>query len=477
MFDLIAEASNLFTNMTSFYEVAVEANATFSCTISNLPPVTQLKSFLNSFRNEDSVELSIKSYLDFSYSSLCPQQLEDNYLKFIDSSEPEDSVTINIHINKSFDDRDSLTIYSFENFVTHYANRSFEDLIHELAFAFKKHSHLIFYVMDKEVNLSTESICFYSNSSMLTKGSTSREEYINYLNNATLFLNRNEFPLTPYDFRILQNVSVDIPQLVSLLNKLETIFSCIYLAYSSQIANDQVVLQLSPATGNISFTYKEAFHSQYICDLYQWAFIGDHAIERIGIVRNLLELNCQSAEALNLKDESLLLSAKSNFILFQKKTIDKYIELKNSISLAIVEATNNMQETLQTLVDAVRNNFIAVVMFLITVIITDSVSWDDFINGTVLNSDLLLVIKIFCISSFLYLLVTLIGIKLKWAFFSRGYNEIKRNYSDLLDKNDLLRAFDNDRAIKHVRNSIIIASSITTIIWILFLFVICKLVW
>ena len=220
MFDLIAEASNLFTNMTSFYEVAVEANATFSCTISNLPPVTQLKSFLNSFRNDDSVELSIKSYLDFSYSSLCPQQLEDNYLKFIDSSEPEDSVTINIHINKSFDDRDSLTIYSFENFVTHYANRSFEDLIHELAFAFKKHSHLIFYVMDKEVNLSTESICFYSNSSMLTKGSTSREEYINYLNNASLFLNRNEFPLTPYDFRILQNVSVDIPQLVSLLNKL-----------------------------------------------------------------------------------------------------------------------------------------------------------------------------------------------------------------------------------------------------------------
>ena len=411
MFDLIAEASSLFSEMVSFYEVAAEANATFSCTISDLPCVTKLEEFLNSFCKCDTVELSLKSYLDFSYSSINPQKLNADYLKFIESSEPDDRVTINIHINKSFDDRDSLAIYSFDHFVTYYNSRSFDELIHELAAALKTHTHLAFHVIDKEVNLSTESICFYNTASMLTKGTINRDEYFAHLNNASLFLNRNDLPLAPYDFRILHDVSSDTSQLQELLKKLETIFSYIYLSYSAHIVNNQVVLQLSPSAANMALTYTEAFHCQHVCDLYQWAFDGDHTIERVGIVRNLLELNCKTVEALDLKDESLLLSAKSNYILFQKKTIDKYIELKNSISLTIVEATNNMQDTLQTLVDAVRNNFIAVVMFLITVIITDSVSWDDLTNGTVLNSDLLLVIKVFCVSSFLYLLVTLIGIK------------------------------------------------------------------
>lgn len=477
MFDLISEASSLFSEMVSFYEVAAEANATFSCTVSNLPCVTKLEAFLNSFCKCDTVELSFKSYLDFSYSSINPEKINDEYQKFIESSEPDDTVSINIHINKSFDDRDALAIYSFENFVTYYNSRSFYELLHELSTAFKKRTHLVFHVIDKEVNLSTGSICFYNNISMLTGGTTNREEYLQLLNNASLFLNRNDFPLSPNDFRTLYNVSTNTLELTYLLKKLETIFSYIYLSYSAHIANDQVILQLSPSAAHMTLAYPEIVPCQYICDLYQWAFEGDHTIERVGIVRNLFQLNCKNVTDLELKDDTLLLSAKSNYILFLKKTVDKYIELKNSISLTIVEATNNMQEILQTLVDAARNNFVAIIMFLITVIITDSINWDDLVNGSVINADLLCVIKVFCVSSFLYLLVTLLSIMLKWSFFSRGYNDIKSNYKDLLDADDLLRAFNDDKAIKYVRNSIIVASSITSIIWIIFLFLLCMLVW
>lgn len=477
MFDLIAEASSLFCEMVSFYEVAAEANTVFSCTISALPCTADLERFLNSFCKFDIIELSIKSYLDFTYSSVNPQALKADYENFIASSEPDDEVTINIHINKAFDDRGSLAIYSFENFLDYYSNRSFYELSRELSATLKKRKHLAFHVIDKEVNLATGSICFYNDISMLTTSTINREEHFAQLNNTSLFLNRNDLPLSPYDFRILHNISNGTTQLIDLLKKLETIFSYIYLSYSSHIVNDQVVLQLSPSAANMVLTYAEAVPCQYICDLYQWAFDGDHAIERVGIVRNLLELNCKTVADLTLKDDSLLISAKSNYILFQKKTVDKYIELKNSISLAIVEATNNMQEILQTLVDAVRNNFVAVIMFLITVIITDSISWDDLTSGSVLNPDLLCVIKVFCISSFLYLLVTLLSVILKWLFFSRGYKEIKANYTDLLDDDDLQRAFDNDRAINYVKRTIIIASSITSTIWIIFLFLLCKFVW
>ena len=477
MFDLVAEASLLFSKMISFYEVAAEAHAVFTCAISDLPSSSILEKFLCSFCKCDRVEFSIKSYLDFKYSSLSPETFKYDYEHFIDSSEPEDQVTINIHINKAFDDRDSLAIYSFDHFISHYAKCSFYELMHEISIVLKKRNHLVFHVIDKEVNISTGSICLYNDISMLTSSTIDRKAYFAHLNDASLFLNRNDLSLSPYDFRILHDVSSDTTQLRGLLTKLETIFAYIYLSYSAQIIHDQVILQLSPSAPNIVLAITEVVPCQYICDLFHWAFESDHTIERVGIIRNLLELNCKSASDLQLKDDSLLLSAKSNYILFQKKTIDKYIDLKNSISLTIVEATNHMQEILQTLVDAVRNNFVAVIMFLITVIITDSVNWEDLFTGTVLNADLLYVIKVFCVSSFLYLLVTLLSIYLKWRFLLRGYKEIKSNYTDILDSDDLNRAFDNDKAINYVTRTILFASSITSIIWIIFLFVLYLLAW
>lgn len=477
MFDLISDALSLFSEMTSFYEVAAEANAQFLCAVSQLPSIPALEKFLNSFCKCDVVELSIKSYIGFAYCSKNLQTWKFEYNRFIEASEPDDNVTITLHINKSFDTYGSLSVYSFTHFVEYYVSLPFYTLLHELSTALKKYTHLVFHIIDKEVNLSTDSLCFYSNISMLTSSAENREEYFERLHNASLFLNQNDLSLMPNDFRVLQDTTTDASQLSNLLKKLETIFSYVYLAYSAHIVHDRVILQLSPTAANISLTYAEVVPCQQICDLFQWTFDETHTIERAGIVRNLLELNCRKVDDLILKDDTLLFSAKSNYILFQKGTVDKYIELKNSISNTIVEATNNIQGILQTLVDAVRNNFVAVIMFLITVIITDSINWNDLTTGTIMNSDLLFVIKVFCISSFMYLLITLVGISLKWFFFFHGYKELKCNYADLLDADDLKRAFNNDKAIKHTRNTIIIASSITSVIWIMFLYLLCKLVW
>ena len=136
-----------------------------------------------------------------------------------------------------------------------------------------------------------------------------------------------------------------------------------------------------------------------------------------------------------------------------------------------------MQEIIQALVDALRNNFVAVIMFLVTVIITDSINWEDIVSGSILNQDLLLIIRVFCIASSLYLLVSLSSVFFKWRFFAHGYREIKKNYAELLDGEDLTKAFDNDRAINYIKNKIIIASSLVSAIWIIFLItiiILCK---
>lgn len=476
MFDLVAAGVALFKNMEEFSEAALEANATFLCTVSDLPTDNQLKEFLDSFCDVDDVALSIKSYLDFSYCRSNQTAWIADYNKFIESSEPKDSVTINIHIGKRVDDRGALSIYSFKYFIMHYTNLEFYALIQELSYALKRRNHLAFHVLDKEINLSTQTICFFNDVTMLTDFSLQRAHNLEKLHKLSLFLNRTEFPLMPNDFCILQNTSVDTSDLAHLFGKLETVFSYIYLAYSAYIVKNQVVLQLSPSAMNLNITFEEIKPCQHICDLFQWSFWGNGAAEKVGITRNLLALNCKKSSDLNLEDESILLSAKSNYILFQKKTVDKYIELKNSIAQTIVDATHNLEEILQSLVDAVRNNFVAVIMFLMTVIVTDTVNWENFFSERVLDSDVIHVIRVFCVASFFYLLTTLVGVFFKWSFFLHGYKALKNNYADILDAEDLERAFDGDNAVNFIKKRIIYASILVATVWIIVLCLLYSLV-
>lgn len=51
--------------------------------------------------------------------------------------------------------------------------------------------------------------------------------------------------------------------------------------------------------------------------------------------------------------------------------------------------------------------------------------------------------------------------------FRRGYNQLKKNYSELLDEKDLEEAFSNgDESTGKTRNSILIAGGIIFVIWI-----------
>ena len=251
MFSLLSEADRLFSSQVSFYEVAAEANMVYLTTVSSLPDEALLDAFISSFRSNDKIELSIKSYLTFLFDSSNPSTWKSEYNKFIKSSEPDDEVEVTIHINKRFDDRDAITIYCFDKFMEHYMKLPLMDLLRVFASSLKKYSHLCFYVMDREINISTNSICFYNDTSMRSGMSKSRDDIMSHCNASSLYLNRTEIPLCPYDFKIIQNISNNSHNIVTLLQRLETIFSYLFLVYSSSIQSNQVILQIAPSITNI----------------------------------------------------------------------------------------------------------------------------------------------------------------------------------------------------------------------------------
>ena len=60
--------------------------------------------------------------------------------------------------------------------------------------------------------------------------------------------------------------------------------------------------------------------------------------------------------------------------------------MKNKISECIVDSAKQMQELSHDVVEAFRNNFVAVIVFLMTVLLTDSIDFSQFLEKTVSKS-------------------------------------------------------------------------------------------
>ena len=99
------------------------------------------------------------------------------------------------------------------------------------------------------------------------------------------------------------------------------------------------------------------------------------------------------------------------------------------------------------MVESFRNNFVAVIVFLMTVLLTDSIDFSQFLGKTV-SSNVTAVCGIFTIGSILYLIATIIMGEQKWKWLEQSYGDLKANYNDILDDQDIEEAFNHDQPIK-----------------------------
>lgn len=147
--------------------------------------------------------------------------------------------------------------------------------------------------------------------------------------------------------------------------------------------------------------------------------------------------------------------------------------MKKDISDFIVGASQQMQEVTSSLTDGLKNNFIAVMMFFITTILTDSLDWETLLQSGEISDDLRSIVIFILIASTLYLIVSVSMTIYKWTFYKENYLRLKGNYSDLLSDEDINKAFDGDSSYKAVRNRTLVMSGIICAAWIGILACIC----
>ena len=92
--------------------------------------------------------------------------------------------------------------------------------------------------------------------------------------------------------------------------------------------------------------------------------------------------------------------------------------------------------------DAIRNNFVAIIVFIMTALLTDSFDISKLLEKDI-SSRITVVCLVFTMVSLLYLEVTFLTSNEKWKWLEQAYNDLKENYKGTLDEADINEIFNN----------------------------------
>lgn len=435
---------------------------------SDLPSVERLIDLCNKCLERDDIDIHFQSVENFTFKSNGNLVQNRAYEDFKAQLEQDDSVDVEIKIQKKIVD-DIISVYSIEKFSDFLCGQNLQKNLQLFAELFAGgRQHICFQVIDCDSCIHTGSIAFAPEfESIVWDNAKSRDSDIRNCNNTSVFLGRAQYPLVPQDFAFIEHMYDDrLNRIKAIFDKLRNILSYLYIANTSNIVENKAVLQFEPTVNGYEYTLEQISVNECVWDVYSWIHKDGGGIDRAGIVRNIINIHCKTADAILNIDENIYKSAVTNYVIYQKKYTEQYIELKNKLSEFIVESARQLQELAYNLVEGIRNNFVAVIVFLMTVLLTDSIDFGSFTQANV-SSNIVAVCSIFTLVSFLYMIVTIKAGNTKWGWLEKSYNDLKNNYSGVLDEWDIQMAVNDDAAFKNTKKEYEDVRRIISIIWII----------
>lgn len=446
--------------------------------MNRFPEGSELDDFLKLIKNRDRYVLSFKNQSVGQHvgNTLRVDQSikQDDYKRFTDNFESNDDVTADLVITKNVIDG-ICSVYEWEAFAECLLRDSDDrnspgflpDYLNSL---FEKHPEGVsFHVLDQKVNFATKSISFVNSVNDRIQFANRRDTLERY-NGASLYMGRTENRLLPGDFHANEERS-SLPghygqRVRELFGRYETAYSLVYLADASWFEDNVLVVQLKKGGIQMRLPVAEIRNNANIYELTDWVFDGETSVERAEIARDILAAHCRNAEDILSIEGGIKESALSSYKLFAEKVVDKYIAVKRDVIKSIFESTKQVQDLMGTLADTLGKNFVAVITVVISQVLTQNINLQKLGTKEFLNKEFQIVVAIYFVASLAYLFATLHTVYTKWQSYKERYDMIREQYEGLLYKDELDKAFDNDRLITKSKSEVFWYSCIISVLWI-----------
>lgn len=411
--------------------------------LSNLSNYSQLFSpFFDTKDSNDTLRIMLKNNVNNIQTFDSIEQMA-NY-RYGDDYEDERGI-IEIKISK-LNTTDYLTIYSIDLFVKFLGQKNIEEVFKWFS-SFEKRKfkildsnhynfHTAYFVFADSINFDNK-----TNQTIKNLDLANRETKLKKINENTHFANASSIKFLPEDFYIVNKSSNEA--LNKLFDKLTLTLVLRVFADISEFTRNQLVYKM--------YGYKTikkeydfvSFDTEFLEDYfksYEEIFNTHTSVsDKIGLARNVISLHVVEDDFTNIKG-NIESSIKSNYNIYLKENVKKYIDVKNKINDSIFSLTNKFDDAIGNLISSFKTSFYTLASLLISLILfkvlkSSSTTFDLF------SIEVFLFLCPVLIAMYLFKKYNIYEIKeTKKRLISR-YEQLKSQYKDILDNNDLKHIF------------------------------------
>lgn len=465
MFSLVEQLKVLFSvNNVRIRETLKEINATFQVKAKMLPEGVLIQNLFSQTPSRDKWRISFSEMMELSCTNEEGGKWIEKYKVERDYLEADDLVSVEISIEKQNVDN-AISVYSFQALCAFLSELKIREVLDAFSAVLSQHNAYVnFHVLDCVVCYQSKYIRFSNEKKWYTEDRIieQRKSELAMCEDASAFLNRQEMALLPQDFMF--NIIRGVPEeLVQKMKQIATILSHLYLANSSYINDDRLVLQYNTGSEYVA-NMSAVSVNENICNIYKWAFSGDTAVERAAIARNVMKLYCKDIEEYLGVSENVFYAIKSNYSIYQRNSTQQYIEMKNKVGDYLVSLSQQLQDMMTEVTNGIRNNIVAIVTFWITVILTGAVDID-LLKGDELPGNFRFVSWIFIGASVVYMVLTWIASNSRRKTIDTCEEQLKKNYADILDSKDIEELIDKNVTLQSAKKRIVRNRRMVFVVW------------
>lgn len=396
-----------------------------------------LQEILSSFSKDDDVEITILNEANDGVQITKTFDWEnidlDNYC--------DDTINIIGHINKNISDRNTISVYNYKEFCNTVQQKGILNIMSIFSQLLMGREEILFEIQNQDINCMTKSIYFSTNENTKIVREKSRKEILNLVKDNANFRNIVVYSLVPQDFSF-QMIDPN-NRLSDIFARIETLLAICYIANDAEIIDDdKIAVKITGQRNiNIEIDIKDIIPNKEIIKIYNWIYNGGNTMDKAIIARNIISLHCRYSSLLDL-DGKTYSSIQSNFNLYQRDNVDKYLNLKNDIGKSVTDIIEKTNDLAFDIPRGMKNNILAVFSFLFTVILANIVS--DAPLDNIFTKDITVIFEIIIVFSFAFLILNIYETNYKIKQMQKGFEKFKNNYADVFDEQELSDLIEED---------------------------------
>lgn len=352
----------------------------------------------------------------------------------------------------------SNTMYSLNKLFDYMEGFTTTELINQLQTICKGLEMITFISIFEPIKCSTRRFTFIDRESMVLEHRAiiydresiikAKELYCNYIGKSII-----EF--LPTDFYFINNTNLP-NKLKGIFNRICLALSLIYLCDTSKNDDDNIEIRIVgyktiASIVDLRANKYDRMQINALVELYQWVYSSETSIaDKLGIARNILSLHVKDNDISSL-DSSLLLSARSNYEIYLKRNVEKYIEIANQQALFINDISDNISNISNDFIEGFKRNLTGVVTFIFTTLVLNVISTGEISN--IFTKEISAITVVLIILSVAYMISSEFDANGSFKKVTKKYERNKVLYSSIIDAADLNRILDNDSYYKFEKES------------------------